>query len=342
MRVALKRKIYRLFGFPIIKAVSLYRKESPAFPSKILGDHAGNITLTIWDPRSKSDVGHHFNTRYVRQLNSVVLEPSQALIYTQGGQIINESTCWPIANVFISYPWLPRQTRRKDIDAGIPLSSASFYHWLIEDLPGTISAMKSSSNIPLLFSSNAPRYVHDFLRISKHPHLELTNPVNVGTLVITEKQTDTGWPHPRDIAVLEEFKLRNFHSKNNSKEKIYVSRRFSKRSPGNENEIERLFTEFGFKIIYSEKLDLSAQIEIFESASHVAGIHGAGLSNIVWTKQGTKILEIANTQLWNECFHRLASVKKLAYEYFIYEGALDEKIDLARLKAKLVELNYDK
>ena len=298
------------------------------------------MSLTINDPRSKLDVGHFFNSRAIRKTHNVVLEPFQALIYTKEGQLLSESTSWPIANVLISYPWLPKGARRLDIDAGVPLSSNSFYHWLIEDLPGTISAMESNPNFPILISSAAPRYVQDFIKISKRSYLSIRNPVNVGTLISTEKRTDAGWPHPKDIEVLERFQEQNFQPPKNSNDKIYVSRRFSRRSPKNENAVEALFTDYGFKIVYNERLDLSSQIQMFSGASHIAGIHGAGLSNMVWAKPGTRILEIANSQLWNECFHRLASIKQLNYDYLIYDGEINQEIDLIKLKEKLVKLNY--
>ena len=342
LKVALKRKVFEAFGFPSVETISLYRKKSPSIPSRIVADYAPMIPITINDPRSTLDVGHFFNSRAIREIHDVILEPTQALLYSPSGKIISESTSWPSANVASSFPWKPRKSRRENIDSGIPLSSSSYYHWLMEDLPGTISALNINSDFPLLISKTAPSYVLDFIKVSNRPHRLLKNPANVRKLIITEKQTDTGWPHPRDIETLEQFRDLHLPSKKEVKTKIYISRRFSKRSPRNEADVELLFEDFGFQVIYSERMDFLSQIEVCKQASYIAGIHGAGLSNMVFANPGCKVLEIANANWWNECFHRLAFLKKHQYNHFLYEGKIDDALDLKKLKSRLTEIGYDK
>jgi len=52
----------------------------------------------------------------------------------------------------------------------------------------------------------------------------------------------------------------------------------------NDVEIEEILIRYGFEIIESEKKSLAEQIQIFANARYVIGIHGAGLTNIIFRK----------------------------------------------------------
>lgn len=73
--------------------------------------------------------------------------------------------------------------------------------------------------------------------------------------------------------------------------KVYVSRspariRFIK----NNKEIEGIALQNGFEIIDCDGLNFSEQVSIFSECSHLIGIHGAGLTNIVWRKNAPMCL----------------------------------------------------
>ena len=79
-------------------------------------------------------------------------------------------------------------------------------------------------------------------------------------------------------------------SKNTNK--IFISRKSIYRRPDNLNDIEELFRQNNFKVVYFEELSFDDQLISCYTASHIAGLHGAGLTNIIACKQETKILEI--------------------------------------------------
>jgi hypothetical protein len=83
-------------------------------------------------------------------------------------------------------------------------------------------------------------------------------------------------------------------SEKSKNRKVYVKRsperiRFIK----NSEEIEAVVTRHGFEIIDCDNLAFSEQVKLFSECSHIIGIHGAGLTNIIWRKNAPmKVLEL--------------------------------------------------
>lgn len=77
--------------------------------------------------------------------------------------------------------------------------------------------------------------------------------------------------------------------------KIFITRNsHSRRTIRNKNEIMPILKDFGFEVVDCNEMGLVEQANLFSSASHVAGIHGAGLVNTIFKKGGNlKVLEIA-------------------------------------------------
>ncbi|MBS1254883.1 MAG: hypothetical protein MAG581_00679 [Deltaproteobacteria bacterium] len=78
-----------------------------------------------------------------------------------------------------------------------------------------------------------------------------------------------------------------------SNNRIYVSRKLAvKRHLSNEEEFFPLLKKHNFRKVYLEQLSIREQVELFRCASHVIAAHGAGLTNILFTPENVKILEI--------------------------------------------------
>lgn len=75
--------------------------------------------------------------------------------------------------------------------------------------------------------------------------------------------------------------------------KIFISRQDGgSRKMMNEDEIFAEFEKKGFVRYQLSKLSFLEQVYLFHQADTVVGAHGAGLMNIVFCRQGTKIIEI--------------------------------------------------
>ena len=84
----------------------------------------------------------------------------------------------------------------------------------------------------------------------------------------------------------------------------------------NESEIFPLLKKFNFEIVFPEEMTFEEQIEIYHGANIMGGLHGGGLTNILFMNPGTKLLEVRreNDNL-NNCYYTLASELGINYYY---------------------------
>jgi len=68
------------------------------------------------------------------------------------------------------------------------------------------------------------------------------------------------------------------------------------------------------------KLDFRQQIERASAAPAIAGIHGAAMTNILWSRPGTPVLEIFQPQFLVACYEQIALQGQLDYTPHVLEG----------------------
>ena len=107
----------------------------------------------------------------------------------------------------------------------------------------------------------------------------------------------------------------------NKCKKVYVSRsperiRFIK----NDNEIQEIARQNGYEVVDCDHLSFSEQVLLFSECSHVIGIHGAGLTNIVWRKNAPlSLLELFPEDYVHPGYFWLA--KSFDKKYFALTGS---------------------
>jgi len=80
--------------------------------------------------------------------------------------------------------------------------------------------------------------------------------------------------------------------------KLYLSRRLGTtyrpdyRPLTNEPEIEELFRQNGYSVVYPETLDFAGQIGLFRQATHIAGPSGSGMLNAMFAEPGVRVLDM--------------------------------------------------
>ena len=74
-----------------------------------------------------------------------------------------------------------------------------------------------------------------------------------------------------------------------------------------------ILTGKGFKVIYPQQIPVIEQVQVFNSAERIISFHGGALSNLVWCKKGTRILEIFNHPYRSYDFARIAAEGELRY-----------------------------
>ena len=105
--------------------------------------------------------------------------------------------------------------------------------------------------------------------------------------------------------------------------RIYISRaKAAYRKVLNEDELLPILLQYGFEIVHAETLSMFDQIRLFKDASVILGLHGAGLSNMLFAKSTSLILELRYSGgVQNNLFYQLASCLEYSYSCFFSDVA---------------------
>jgi hypothetical protein len=121
---------------------------------------------------------------------------------------------------------------------------------------------------------------------------------------------------------LRSFKM--FKSSLGSDLKIKILDRFI--SLPEEKDLENFFAQNGYEIINPGDYSLQDQIEMFGSASHVAGISGAAFINTIFCNPGTKVIILNTSNRYNFPHYRWpveAGMKTLCVPEIMGDGSKD-------------------
>lgn len=114
-----------------------------------------------------------------------------------------------------------------------------------------------------------------------------------------------------------------------SQEKLFISRKDATgRQLLNEDQVYSLLEPLGYSYVRAGELSFEKQVELFKGASHIVGVFGAGLTNIVFCQAGTKVLMICPNHFLDHFYWNLASLRKLNYWHL--NGAVKEPGDRSK------------
>lgn len=99
--------------------------------------------------------------------------------------------------------------------------------------------------------------------------------------------------------------------------RIYISReKAARRKVLNELQVIGFLTDYGFETLCLETYTLTEQVRLLRSAQCVVGLHGSGLTNMIFMPEGAHVIELRReADPDNLCFFTLASAMNLHYWY---------------------------
>lgn len=128
------------------------------------------------------------------------------------------------------------------------------------------------------------------------------------------------------------------------------------RQVSNQAELDRFLKQYGFKLVYPEQHSVQEQAALFAQAAIVLAPHGAGLTNIVFCRQATVVIELFAAHI-APCYWVMSRIMGLEYRALACSvesghsaGKADAavsrqqrkqlgfSVELARLRALFVEL----
>ena len=76
-----------------------------------------------------------------------------------------------------------------------------------------------------------------------------------------------------------------------------------------------------------EDFSLDEQIQLLHRAELVVAPHGAGLSNLMFCRRGTRVIEIFERSVQCLCFWSISDIMQLRYRYLIGETVVSDHWD---------------
>jgi len=220
--------------------------------------------------------------------------------------------------------------------------SFNYFHWFLDALPRLVSIEEYLEDHLLILPEELKqqRFIVESLAFFniQVKFSTLSKKLFVGELLLPTHLASSG--NFNRTALL---KLREKFIPANTIEpfrKIYISRsKALKRKITNEKELTELLVQFGFEIHCFEDYELAKQISLMKETKYLIGLHGAGLTNMLFMPPRGKILELRKEgeDLLN-WFFILASDLDHDYYYLLNEGnhheahLADLYIDLNKLK----------
>jgi hypothetical protein len=271
-------------------------------------------TFPAWFRREKA-----FDTKNVYILKNVIVSPISGMVWMPKGYILQES----VGSLGRIIGWggvlhEPLLAAEKNPIEGSLVScpDTGFFHWLLEIMPNMLDALEIEPESRILLSPNRHQYINDALvrlfgeEVIEKRCIVRSLPLRSARLVLSACDAFSGFVHPRNVELLRtafQPKVKNKISKPERKIYIYISRRgVPKRAVENEEELENTLEGIGFQIVRLERLSFRKQIELMHCASVIVGMHGAGLSNMIWSRKPCRVVEVFPNDCYNDCFARLA------------------------------------
>jgi capsular polysaccharide biosynthesis protein len=222
----------------------------------------------------------------------------------------------------------------------------NYYHWTLEALPRLYSVREAAPNLRLLIHEKTPAFVDEYLRFFRFRDIVRIKDDEVvrAEKLVLPMHTARGLAH-REQAVRDMGKWLRTQAQvpNNlpADKKIFVSREKARyRRAVNESDAYRIFAEHGYEKIHLEEMPLREQIHRFAAAEKVAGIHGAGFSNLLYAHQATLLTDIIHRQHPQDAFYNLACATGSRYLRIecdgvgkeTYCGTDDLRVDVKKLE----------
>lgn len=329
-----RRLIIKLAGIDLSKQTELQYVDLGNFDSKILNkSHLSPAKELAFG--EDNFFKHNFNSKHQIEISNVIVNLENNLIYVtrNGGKdayLLDESSDWPSDRNLITSEKPPRNQLPVVNYGKIGLSNSGFYHLITEDLSALLI---NRSEFPILNYQSNSKLVSQILSSLDQEIATVPKWIFVKKLSFVTRGLDLGYLHPEGLSFLRKY-AQYSSAAQDIKEKIYVSRIGTRRSIHGEELIAEHLANQGFRILNAENLTFKEQIELFSNAETLIGVHGAGLTNGIWTPQA-KLIELMPSNRINRCFEWQSYLLGSAYERILFDP---EKPDIESIIRKLDSL----
>jgi len=190
----------------------------------------------------------------------------------------------------------------------------NYYHWLVEALPRLDLYERSGLPIDRFYTPIHTRFQREtlaLLGISRDRIVPATRQAHLAPARLVASSFHGGMSQRKADFLFHRFTA-HLSPWAGPTPRIFISRR-GPRSIVNEREVLRALQPLGFRSCRLEIMSLAEQVAVFQRAECVVGPHGAGLTNLLFCRSGTKVIEIGTPYRPWACFYEIAHHRGLDY-----------------------------
>jgi hypothetical protein len=227
----------------------------------------------------------------------------------------------------------------------LPWAEKSNYHWFLDCLPRLYALLKQVRRpVTLVIPDHMPAFQRDTLAfvLAHNPFISLAKITKNEKWQVEEfllpsfiSNHYSGYLPPQVSDLIRQRVWQGYQvSRPQSPSRLFISRaKAGKRRLVNEAEVAALLQRLHFQVVYAEELSYRDQVALFSHAEVVVGVHGAGLTNILFGQHLT-LVELHPQDLVRS--HYFLICKALDFPYFYLVGdkptaQQDFRVDTAAL-----------
>tara|TARA_Y200000002_G_scaffold126452_1_gene104018 strand:- start:239 stop:1327 length:1089 start_codon:yes stop_codon:yes gene_type:complete len=241
----------------------------------------------------------------------------------------------------------------------------NYWHWIFDSIPKIAIAEKLNLKKKIdfyLLPSLKKKYQLDTLLMlniqdnklldgEKNKHIACNNLLAVDhPYVLKNNPSNSIMNIPNWIIkwLRKKYNITKSYS-NRYQKKIYINRESDSDSNDrkiiNNEDVKHLLSNQGFEIVTLSNYDFKDQVKMFNNASQIVGLHGAGFANLVFSKPNTKVIELCGKHSGN-VISNLGKTCRLNYKKIIDNSSKINKhqnnplkVDLKKLKKMIMSFN---
>jgi len=321
---------------PVLRMVPVGWRYSEVVKRRILLDQSISIRLPEIGPLAAEE--YSWPNRYLWELHNVTLDVTSGYIFARNHVLDTAANRYRSARdaAFISGSARRIQSATKSKQYAGEVATLGdthhHYHFLVETLPRILYIVKHVPDVKFLKTQPVLRFAKETMCALGVSFEVVPEGITVtARSIITTDQSPYFWPSPGEIKMLqEELKIRgliNLEKKSDTHDlaRIYISRSRSRRSATNESDIESVLKDHGVDPISLQDFSFVDQLQIVNNNDEIIGLHGAGMTNLIFMARGSRVTEITSGEEFEECYRRLALVCGLEYRLLVIPSSVENQ-----------------
>lgn len=238
-------------------------------------------------------------------------------------------------SVRLAGPWTSVVSRWMQVDR-----PQAYGHWLIDALPRLAVLKEFPAETRILVPGHKAQYQVESLEmlgLSNRCRWTEEMQIEVEDYFFTSPPSMIACYSPYTVEAVRTMLLPLRDSRKTAPKRFFVRRSGTTRNITNEAEVLEFFEKAGWTIVDFVDMPFAEQIAWFAGAEAIAGIHGSGMTNSLWSPRGCKIIEMFSDQYIAGDAEWIAQCTGAEYHSLIFpsDSRINAIVELNRLRAVL-------